>query len=446
MIANEAAAQLFRVPASTAKVSSGPTAGVPSRSEIVDWASVVEELSYSSEVFAAAANQIEVTADTHVQQMLTPGGTDWEGDAAHAAQQQAYSDRGVVYEAADLLRRMRKVASLGGGSIQQCRNLALDAIAQAEADGFCVESDLTVTDSQRYTAQQACVYEARRAMAATHHSYIVMRAGGLVSEDVRVGSELSAGAAELSAMVPPAWLQDQTSIRQASNDEGDVQAYDTDSQDKDASSGEQIAERLRELRKGLNRGVSEVDSEEEIFDLYEELARGGTPLPTPDNYYDRRVLPDGTIIGVRESNDHGPTLDVSYPPGVSGPDKVHLPPGPPAPPPPTPPTPGEAPVIASPPDLPVIDHPPVPGLIPPWAQTPSGVPQGPFDLRELPPGVGIATPEPSPVTPPAGLAPDWGPHASVPTPTPDEQVGIGTLLFGGLLAFLGWLGTPKVTY
>jgi hypothetical protein len=245
-------------------------------------------------------------------------------------------------------------------------------------------------------------------------------------------------------MIPPDWAHNQPAIGTVSNGDGEVQPYDNDTDGDGSLSGEQVADRLRKLRRGLNRGISEVDTEGEIFDLFEELAKGGTPLPVPDNYYDRRVLPDGTIIGVRESNENGPTLDVKYPPGVSGPDKVHLPP--PVLPPPTPPTPGEAPVIAAPPHLPVVDHPPVPGLIPPWAQAPAGIPQGAFPYGGLPPGVGIASPEPPMTAPSAGTGPDWSPGPMLPPPTPEEQVGIGGVLIGGLLGFLGWLGMPKVSF
>ncbi|MGV0813722.1 hypothetical protein ABQF34_17305 [Mycolicibacterium boenickei] len=381
--------------------------GLPTRSEVNNWTGAINDLSAAAEVYGSAASRIENASDAHLRQLSAPGGTDWDGDAADTAQQAAYSDRGVAYAAADLIRKMQKIANVGAGNIRQARDIALDAITEAERDDFRVDDDLSVTDTRRYTAQQMSAYEMRKAAAEAHHSYIAMRVRNLVSEDTKVGAELSAGAAELEGMIPADWNRRHPSIETVSD--GEAQPYDNDGEtaDDDALSGEQIAERLRELRRGINRGIREIDTEDEIFDLYEELAKGGTQIPVPDNYYDRRVLPDGTIIGIRESNDHGPTLDVKYPPGVSGPDKVHLPP--PVLPPATPPTPGEAPVIAAPPNLPVIDHPPVPSQMPPWAPTPS---TGPV----------------------------------IPSLTPEEQVGIGGVLLGGLLGFLGWLGTPKVSF
>jgi len=411
-------ANLLRKPETSPVAASNPSAGLPSRSEIEAWSAPIEQLSASAEIFGAAAKELEIAADAHVQQLLKPGDSDWDGVAADAAQRQGFSDRGVVYAAAELMQRIRRVASAGAGTIQNARDLALDAISEAESDDFRVRDDLTVADNRRYSAQQASLYESRRAVAEAHHEFIAMRAGSLINEDARVGAELSAGAAVLQGLIPSDWATDTPHGPKVDSGDGAIQAYDNDSDAEGPLSGEEIAERLRELRRGLSRGVAEVDTEEEIFDLYEELTQGGAPLPTPDNYYDRRVLPDGTIIGVRESHNHGPTLDVSYPPGVSGPDKVHLPP-PPVVPPPPPPAPGEAPVIAAPPNLPVTDHPPAPGVIPPWAQTPAGIPQAPLTPDGLPP---------------------------LPSPTPEEQVGIGSVLFGGLLAFLGWLGTPKVSF
>lgn len=398
---------LFRSPSTKPGATCSPVVGLPTRSEVSSWTGAINDLSATAEAYGSAASRIENASDAHLRQLSAPGGADWDGDAADAAQQAAYSDRGVAYAAADLIRKMQKIANVGAGNIRQARDIALDAITEAERDDFRVDDDLSVTDTRRYTAQQLSTYEIRKAAAEAHHSYIAMRVRNLVSEDTKVGTELSAGAAELERMIPADWNQRQPSIETVSD--GEAQPYDNDGEtaDDDALSGEQIAERLRELRRGINRGIREIDTEDEIFDLYEELAKGGTQLPVPDNYYDRRVLPDGTIIGIRESDDHGPTLDVKYPPGVSGPDKVHLPP--PVPPPAPPPTPGEAPVIAAPPNLPVIDHPPAPSQMPPWAPTPSTGP-------------------------------------AIPPLTPEEQVGIGGVLLGGLLGFLGWLGTPKVSF
>ncbi|MGV0744843.1 DUF6973 domain-containing protein [Mycolicibacterium sp. XJ870] len=151
------------------------------------------------------ADKIEIAADAHVQQLSTPGGTDWEGDAADIAQEAGYSDRGVVYGAAELMRKMRKAAYEGAGNISQARELALDAISDAEVDGFQVGDDLTVTDPRRYSGQQLTLYDARRTKVDQHHSYIAMRARNLAFEDAKVGAQLDAAAVELDGMIPLNW-------------------------------------------------------------------------------------------------------------------------------------------------------------------------------------------------------------------------------------------------
>lgn len=117
--------------------------------------------------------------------------------------------------------------------------------------------------------------------------------------------------------------------------DGDVQMYDSGGE---ALTAQEIADRLNELPRGdsRDRRIVVVPTENDLFELYEDISQGGSPLSTPENYYERVVLPDGTFVGVRESGENGPTIDVAYPPGVQGPTKVHIeewpPPAPPAPP------------------------------------------------------------------------------------------------------------------
>ncbi|GAB09158.1 hypothetical protein GOARA_029_00220 [Gordonia araii NBRC 100433] len=89
---------------------------------------------------------------------------------------------------------------------------------------------------------------------------------------------------------------------------------------------EQIREVINTLRKGKNRGVYVVPSEEEIQSLYDRLSRGGVEI-TPDSGYYKNGhmvrLPDGTTVGYRpESGSGGATLDVVYPNGRKA--KVHV--------------------------------------------------------------------------------------------------------------------------
>ncbi|MFC5331404.1 hypothetical protein [Mycobacterium branderi] len=137
--------------------------------------------------------------------MSAPGGTEWEGDAADAAQASAYADRGVVYQAADHLRDMASVASRGAQNLQGAQSRALDAIADAEHDDFAVSDDLTVTDQRTYTTDEMDLYRERQAQAEQHQSYIAMRAGALPAEQSAIDAKLHTGAATLHGMIPQDW-------------------------------------------------------------------------------------------------------------------------------------------------------------------------------------------------------------------------------------------------
>ena len=96
----------------------------------------------------------------------------------------------------------------------------------------------------------------------------------------------------------------------------------------DADAGEDTplspAERIPTIGiPGHQDGVREVPSEQEITELYEELAEDGTPVGW-HGYRGRVVeLPDGTQIGLRDSSKFGPTLDAKLPNGERW--KIHRP-------------------------------------------------------------------------------------------------------------------------
>lgn len=193
-------------PFPTAALSRHATgANLPSRSDIEGWTEAISYLSTSAAAYGAAAENIETAADTHVQQLTAPGGTNWHGDAADDAEESAYADRGVVYRAADFMREMQKIANRGAGNISLARDKALDAIAEAETDHFHVDEDLSVTDRREYTGDEVALFEERQIRAEEHRGYIEMRAQALASQDAEVGEELKRGAATLESMPPHTW-------------------------------------------------------------------------------------------------------------------------------------------------------------------------------------------------------------------------------------------------
>jgi len=88
-----------------------------------------------------------------------------------------------------------------------------------------------------------------------------------------------------------------------------------------------VSGRVKALPPGKNPNVYQVNTPEEMTNLFSELSRGGRNV-TPPRYKGTMVeLPDGTLVGMREaSKSGGPTIDVFPLEGSKlRPLKVHLP-------------------------------------------------------------------------------------------------------------------------
>jgi len=168
---------------------------VPSRSDIEGW-----DTSYLDDAdirWRAAAEASESGFEQHLRNVSAPGGTTWRGEAADAAVDRAFLDLTVVRRHGEVQMAAAGIARRGSEDIQSARNQVLDAVADAEDDGFRVGEDLSVTDT-RVTDWAS---RAARMTAATEHAeYIRWRAGQLVATDALVGQQLQAKAAELEGI------------------------------------------------------------------------------------------------------------------------------------------------------------------------------------------------------------------------------------------------------
>ena len=166
---------------------------VPTLSQIQAW---------SSDHLESAATQWERTADTweHAfaavhRETPTPGGTTWTGAGADAAVLRTGADRLVAAGAAESLHAAAKAARYGAGEITGARQLALAAVAAAQAAGFDVRDDLSVTSRQPVPATlQAAV----QAQAQTHAAAIRSQAAALLAVDQQVAGDVSAAIAGVS--------------------------------------------------------------------------------------------------------------------------------------------------------------------------------------------------------------------------------------------------------
>lgn len=168
---------------------------VPSRSDIEEWD--CSDLDSAYVRWHASAELLESAIEQHRQNILTPGGTTWEGDAKDAALDRVTADKAVVRLQGDVHREAADVARRGSEDIRGARMHVLEAIAEAEQDDFSVGDDLSVTDNRAYDVNTA----AARATAATEHAeFIRWRAEQLAATDALVGQQLRAKAVELEGV------------------------------------------------------------------------------------------------------------------------------------------------------------------------------------------------------------------------------------------------------
>lgn len=169
--------------------------GVPSRSDVEAWDS--SDLDAAATRWRTVAGALESAFEQHRQNILTPGGTTWEGDAKDAALDRVTADTSVVRRQGDMHREVADIATRGSEDIQGARSRVLEAIAEAEQDDFTVGEDLSVTDNRAYDEETA----AARVTAATEHAeFIRWRAEQLVATDALIGQQLEANAAELEGI------------------------------------------------------------------------------------------------------------------------------------------------------------------------------------------------------------------------------------------------------
>ena len=139
----------------------------------------------------AAAASWTTTAETWEDAFTTvyrqapfPGGTAWEGDAADAAVLRIGSDGLTVLGAVDALHDAASVARSGASDIQAARQVVIAAVREAQAAGFTVGADLSVTS--RYTGGPPALEAARRAQAEGLAATIRSRAAVLAAVEEQV--------------------------------------------------------------------------------------------------------------------------------------------------------------------------------------------------------------------------------------------------------------------
>ncbi|QZH60842.1 hypothetical protein K1X22_03335 [Mycolicibacterium farcinogenes] len=166
---------------------------VPGRSLIENWD--IDHLETSATRWRASVCEFEELFAQHRQNVNAPGGTEWEGTAKDAALDRVTADTAVVGRHGEIVRSAADLADTSIGDLRAAQRAAITAIVEAEADGFRVGEDLSVTDTRRIDiATMADRYTA----AAEHAENIHWNASQLLATDTLIGQRLISKAAELN--------------------------------------------------------------------------------------------------------------------------------------------------------------------------------------------------------------------------------------------------------
>ena len=164
----------------------------PTRSQVENWDT--DHLNAAADHWSKTATVWEDRFTELATQITSPGGSPWEGKAAEAAQQRAYSDRLIVVGLSDQLHDASAIARRGATELQEACRLVRRSIESAENAGFTVGEDFSVTDQHHYSRVAAA---ARQAQAEAFAADLRVHVGVLVAADARIASEITAATAGL---------------------------------------------------------------------------------------------------------------------------------------------------------------------------------------------------------------------------------------------------------
>lgn len=170
---------------------------VPSLSQIHAWDTT--HLEDAATHWSSRATEWEdAFAEVH-ERVLSPGGTPWQGIGADAAFLRTGTDKVAVSGIADCLHSAAAAAREGAGDIGWAKQSAIQAVEQAQAQGFTVGEDLSVTDRSS-AGLPAAARAARQLQAETLAADIRAQAQNLVAVDTAVATRISTATAGLSTV------------------------------------------------------------------------------------------------------------------------------------------------------------------------------------------------------------------------------------------------------
>ncbi|SPX87725.1 hypothetical protein [Mycobacteroides abscessus] len=167
------------------------------RQQIENWQT--SHLDQAALQLHAMGRQSEDLFGQHVRNLAAPGGSDWQGQAHDAAQTRGLADMSIVRQQSDVMEQAAQIAQRGAADVAGAKTNVLEAIAETEADGFRVGSDLSVTDG-RPSSDDNRERSNREKLGRQHAEFIRFRAAQLEEADTQVGRQLKEKAGELGGI------------------------------------------------------------------------------------------------------------------------------------------------------------------------------------------------------------------------------------------------------
>jgi hypothetical protein len=152
----------------------------------------VTHLEAASKDWTATAEHWESSFTSIHRVSVSPGGTVWEGAAAEAAQERAFADLVKVRGLADVLHESSAIARRGAETLHSAKRSVLDAVEEANAAGYIVGEDLSVTPPRGGLAVQA--------QAQVYAADIQERAAQLVAHDKTIATRITTASAPLQSV------------------------------------------------------------------------------------------------------------------------------------------------------------------------------------------------------------------------------------------------------
>ena len=171
---------------------------LPSLSQIRNWDTA--HLQTAARQWTTTAEGWEGSFSTAHRAALNPGGADWDGRAAEATQARTLADLYRVRGLADALDGAAKAARAGAAALETAKERVLDSVRKAEAAGFDVHDDLSLSTRHGVTAAE---YPAKLAEGQAISAEIDARALRLAELDAEVAATITAAVAPLGEVSFP---------------------------------------------------------------------------------------------------------------------------------------------------------------------------------------------------------------------------------------------------